>query len=225
MNFIDSDNSPSFNKSYDNKKNEENSDDNHNKILKFIYNTNNKLFKKKAFTENEINYEININSQKNKVKEICFKLTPFSLQKQKVVFSNGIEEIDDGDSKIADDKFFYKISNKKYSTPPRNTKSIYKKTKEHIKTPYKTTKSRSSKNKSKKNKDNNKSNISTKSRNYWKSLLYDENLNNNNISQEIDFEINRICNSAILENTFINKKGYRDLIYLEDNEEDLNKSF
>ena len=226
MNFIPLDNSSTFNKnSENNKENFYNSDDSHSRILKFIYNSNNKLLKKDFFRENENNSEISINSQKN---EKYFKLSSFSLQKPKVIFSNGIEEIYDDSKNISDDdKFIYNISNKKFSTPPRNTKSSYKKTKEHIKTPYRTTKSRSSKNKTKKNKDNNKSNISTKSNIYWKSLLYDEEIMDNNISQEINIEINRNCNSVILENNIDNKKEYK-LIFgnnpYEDNEEDLNKS-
>ena len=226
MNFIRIDNSTTFNKNPNYKnQNFENSDDNYSRTLNFIYNSNTKLFKKNLFQENENNSEINLSSEKD-TKEICFKLSSFSQQKQKVIFANGIEEIYDDSKNNADDDFFYKISNKKYSTPPRNTKSSYKKTKEHIKTPYKTTKSRSSRNKSKKN-NNYKINISTKSSNYWKSLLYDDDEEIINISQEIDIEINHICNSFILENPFVNKKEYKLLFcnLHEDNDEDLNKSF
>ena len=224
MNFKKNENSKNKNrKQEDNNINPENINNNKKRALNFIFNSSNKLFKKE-YPENENNSDINLASYK---KEIIFKLTSFSQERQQVVFSNGVEEIFD-DSKIADDKLFYNISNKKFSTPPRNSKSSYKKTKEHIKTPYKTTKSRSSRNKSKNNKENNKSNISTKSSNYWKSLLFDEEMINNNISQDMNIDINRICNSVILENPFGNKKEYRTLFsnnYNDDNEEDLNKSF
>ena len=91
------------------------------------------------------------------------------------------------------------------------------KTKEHIKTPYKTTKSRSSRNKSKSSKDNNiinfnKSNISTKSSNYWKTLLDNNDYTfMSNFSQEQDVDVNRNCNSVILDNPFNNQKEYKNL--------------
>ena len=228
MNFIRIDNSTTFNKNENYKNsNFENSNENQSSTLNFIYNSNKKLFKKNLFKENENNSEISLSSEKKDAKEISFKLSSFSQQKQKVIFSNGIEEIYEDSKNNAEDEFFYNISNKKYSTPPRNTKSSYKKTKEHIKTPYKTTKSHSSRNKSKKN-NNYEINISTKSSNYWKSLLYDaEEIINNNISQEIDIEIYHIYNSFILENPFVNKKEYK-LLFCNPNEdidEDLNKSF
>lgn len=223
MNFIDFCSYSSHN-SFDNKKNNINSDDYNNKILKCIYNSNNRIFKKNILAENEINSQINLTSPIIETKEIYFKLSPFSQQKQKVIFSNGIEEIYDDSSSISNDKLFFNISNKKYSTPPRNIKFSYKKTKEHIKTPYKTTKSHSSRNKSKSIENNYKSSISTKSITFWKSLIYNKE-RKNNISQEINIEINRTCNSVILDNPFINKKEYKLLITLEDNDEDLNKSF
>ena len=111
-------------------------------------------------------------------------------------------------------------------------KTSYKKTKEHIKTPYKTTKSRSSRNKSKNTKEiniwNNKSNISSKSSYYWKSLLDNDDTIMKNFSQENEFEVNRICNSVILDNPFINQPEYKNNFHnisLDDNDEDLNKSF
>ena len=56
MNFIPLDNSSTFNKnSENNKENFYNSDDSHSRILKFIYNSNNKLLKKDFFIENENN--------------------------------------------------------------------------------------------------------------------------------------------------------------------------
>ena len=170
------------------------------------------------------NSDLNLTSYK---KEIIFKLTTFSQERQQVIFSNGVEEIFDDSKNVADDKLFYNISNKKFSIPPRNTKSSYKKTKEHIKTPYKTTKSRSSRNKSKNIKENNKDNNSKKRNNYFRSLLFDEEMLNNNISQDMNIDINRVCNSVIMENPFGNKKEYRALFcnnYTDDNEEDLNKS-
>ena len=126
-----------------------------------------------------------------------------------------------------------KLTNrKKYTTPPRKIKTSYKKTKEHIKTPYKTTKSRSSRDKSKNSKEinlwNSKSNISTKSNYYWKSLLDNENEFTKYFSQENEIEINRVSNSVILENPFVNQKEYKYLfnnISLEDNDEEMNKSF
>jgi len=196
-----------------------NSNNNKNRILNFIFNSSNKMFKK---AENENNSEISLTSDK---KEIVFKLSSFSQEKQKVIFSSGIEEIFDDSKDTLDDKFIFNISNKKFSTPPRNTKSSYKKTKEHIKTPYRTTKSRTSKNKTKKSKENNKSTISTKSSNYWKSLLFDEEMINKNISQDINIDINRNCNSIILENPY--KIDFKLLFsdnFSDDNEEDLNKS-
>lgn len=220
MNFRKFDNS-----SLNNNKSHLHNSNNKSRAWNFIFNSNNKLFKKESPTENEINSDKRINSQK---KEVFLKLNSFSNEKQQVIFSNGIQEILYQEPETLEkDKFFFNISNKKFSTPPRNTKSSYKKTKEHIKTPYRTTKSRSSKNKSKSDKDNNKSNFSTKSSNYWKSLLYVEEIMNNNISQEINIEINRICSSVILENPYGNKNEYRLLfnnISPEENEEDLNKS-
>ena len=131
--------------------------------------------------------------------------------------------------------FFENISKKKhFRTPPKNAKTSYKKTKEHIKTPYKTTKSRSSRNKSKSSKDNNiinfnKSNISTKSSNYWKTLLDNNDYTfMNNFSQEQDVDVNRNCNSVILDNPYINQKEYKNLfsnMSFEDNDEEMNKSF
>ena len=132
--------------------------------------------------------------------------------------------------------FFSKIFRKKkhFRTPPKNAKTSYKKTKEHIKTPYKTTKSRSSRNKSKSSKDNNiinfnKSNISTKSSNYWKTLLDNNDYTfMNNFSQEQDVDVNRNCNSVILDNPYINQKEYKNLfsnMSFEDNDEEINKSF
>ena len=134
---------------------------NNNRIraLNFIFNSNNKLFKKESQTS-QANPDLPVPSYK---REILFKLSSFSQEKQKVVFSNGIEEIFVDSKDSGEDKFIFNISNKKFSTPPRNTKSSYKKTKEHIKTPYKTTKSNSSRNKSKKSENNNKNEIRAKS--------------------------------------------------------------
>lgn len=196
---------------------------NRNKALNFIFNSNYKLFQKDS-QESETNSQLNIPSYK---REILFKLTSFSQGKQNVVFSNGIEEIYDDDKNDGDEKFFENISNKKFNTPPRTTKSSYKKTKDHIKTPYKTTKSHSSINKSKKSEKNNKSNLSTKSNNYWKSLFFDEEMINNNISQDVNIDINHMCNSVIIENPFNNKIEYRLLFcnnFSDDNDEELNKS-
>ena len=75
---------------------------------------------------------------------------------------------------------------------------------------------------------NSKSNISTKSNYYWKSLLDNENTIMKNFSQGNENEINRISNSVLLENPFTNQEEYKDIFYnisLEDNDEDLNKSF
>ena len=194
---------------------------NKNRALNFIFNSSNKIFKKES-QENENNTEIYLTSNK---KEIFFKLSSFSKEKQKVIFSSGIEEIFDDTKDSLDDKFIFNISNKKFSTPPRNTKSSYKKTKEHIKTPYRTTKSRTSKNKTKKTKENNKSSISTKSSNYWKSLLFNEEMVNKNIPQDVNIDINRNCNSVILENPYkIEFKLLFNDNFSDDNEEDLNKS-
>jgi hypothetical protein len=194
---------------------------NKNRALNFIFNSSNKIFKKES-QENENNTEIYLTSNK---KEIFFKLSSFSQEKQKVIFSSGIEEIFDDTKDSLDDKFIFNISNKKFSTPPRNTKSSYKKTKEHIKTPYRTTKSRTSKNKTKKTKENNKSSISTKSSNYWKSLLFDEEMVNKNIPSDVNIDINRNCNSVILENPYkIEFKLLFNDNFSDDNEEDLNKS-
>ena len=146
-----------------------------------------------------------------------------------------IEEIE-SEIKEEDDNFFEKISNKKkFKTPPKSIKTSYKKTKEHIKTPYKTTKSRSSRNKSKNTKDSNiinynKSNASTKSSYYWKMLLLLDNGNTftKNFSQEQEVDINRNCNSVILENPYINQKEYKNIFLnmsFEDNDEEINKSF
>ena len=197
------------------------SNNNRNRILNFIFNSSNKIFKKES-PENENNSEISLTSDK---KEIVYKLSSFSQEKQTVIFSSGIEEIFDDSKDTLDDKFIFNISNKKFSTPPRNTKSSYKKTKEHIKTPYRTTKSRTSKNKTNKTKENNKSSISTKSSNYWKSLLFNEEMVNKNIPQDVNIDINRNCNSVILENPYkIEFKLLFNDNFSDDNEEDLNKS-
>ena len=123
------------------------------RLLNFIYNSNNRLLKK-DFPEKENNSEkISLSSLK---KEIIYKLTSFSQEDRSVQFSPGIEEIECESRNDIDenDSFFMKLSNKKkFSTPPKKMKSSYKKTKEHIKTPYKTTKSRSTKNKSKNTND------------------------------------------------------------------------
>ena len=209
-------------KENNNKTNLHNTSNNPNRALNFIFSSCNKLFKKES-SENENDSDINLTSYK---KEKIFKLTSFSQEKQQVIFSSGVEEIFDDSKNIVDDKLFYNISNKKFSTPPRNTKSSYKKTKEHIKTPYKTTKT-SSRNKSKNIKEKNKITAISKTSNYWKSLLYDEEKINNNISQDMNIDINSICNSVIIENPFGNKKEYKTLFcnnYTDDNEEDLNKS-
>ena len=199
-----------------------------NKILNFIYNSSNKIIHKVELTQEKDNNIENINLNSSK-KEIYFKLNSYSQGGKKVIFSSGIEEIDD-DGKIdsSEEKYFFNISKRKFSTPPRNTKSSYKKTKEHIKTPYKTTKSRSSRNKSKQTKDINRNNISTKSKIYWRSLLFDDERGINDLSPEQEIDINRNCNSIILENPYANKLDYRFLFYnnsLEDNDEELNKSF
>ena len=211
----------------------ENSPSNNSRLLNFIYNSNHRLLRK-DFTEKENNSEkLSLASLK---KEILCKLTSYSQEGRSVQFSSGIEEIenDSKDDDIAENNsFFMKLSNnKKFDTPPRKIKTSYKKTKEHIKTPYKTTKSRSSRNKSKNSKESNlwnsKSNISTKSNYYWKSLLDNENTIMKNFSQGNENEINRISNSVIMENPFTNQEEYKDIFYnisLEDNDEDLNKSF
>ena len=226
MNFIQ------YNDTITNNKNNEkiynnSSDNKFNKILNFIYNSNKKQFKKESNPENENNS--NKISSSSLKREIVFKLSSYSQESQKVKFSSRIEEIeDDTKNDLIEDNYFLKLSNKKFNTPPRNTKSSYKKTKEHIKTPYKTTKSHSSKNKSKNMKEKNKSNISTKSSNYWKTLLYDDETIINNYSQEQELGMIRNCNSAIFDNPYNNKDEYHHLFCeysIEDNEEDLNKSF
>ena len=210
----------------------DNSSPYNSRLLNFIYNSNHRLLRK-DFSEKENNSEkLSLASLK---KEILCKLTSYSQEGRSVQFSAGIEEIenDSKDDIAENDIFFMKLSNKgKFNTPPRKLKTSYKKTKEHIKTPYKTTKSRSSRNKSKNSKESNfgnsKSNISTKSNYYWKSLLDNENDIAKNFSQGNEVEINRICNSVILDNPFLNQKEYKDIFYnnsLEDNDEDLNKSF
>ena len=201
------------------------------RILNFIYDSNNRLLFK-DFSEKENNTDKK--SYESLKKEIIYKLTSFSQESRNVQFSSRIEEIE-CDNKDENEIFFEKISKKKnYRTPPKNAKTSYKKTKEHIKTPYKTTKSRSSRNKSKNTKDSNiincnKSNVSTKNSNYWKTLL-DNNDNTflKNFSQEQDDDVNRNCNSVILENPFNNQKEFKNLflnISLEDNDEEMNKSF
>ena len=201
------------------------------RILNFIYDSNNRLLFK-DFSEKENNTDKK--SYESLKKEIIYKLTSFSQESRNVQFSSRVEEIE-CDNKDENEIFFEKISKKKnYRTPPKNAKTSYKKTKEHIKTPYKTTKSRSSRNKSKNTKDSNiincnKSNVSTKSSNYWKTLL--ENNDNTflkNFSQEPDDDVNRNCNSVMLENPYNNQKEYKNLflnISLEDNDEEMNKSF
>ena len=210
-----------------NKKNMENIYllDNQNKVLNFIYNKNNRIFYKES-PENENNSFSKINTSSNK-KDIVFKLSCFSQEDQSVKFSSGIEEIYEDPSNDIDDRFIFKISSKKYSTPPRNSKSSYKKTKEHIKTPYKTTKSRSSQNKSKNNIENYKNINYIKSSNYWKSLL-DNEINKYNNSQELNLNINTNCKSVIIDNPFLIKKEHNSTFYsitLEENDEELNKSF
>ena len=210
----------------------EKSPSNNSRLLNFIYNSNHRLFKK-DLTEKENNSEkLSLASLK---KEILCKLTSYSQDGRSVQFSEGIEEIenDSNDDKIEDDDFFMRLTNrKKYTTPPRKMKTSYKKTKEHIKTPYKTTKSRSSKNKSKNSKEinlwNSKSNVSTKSNYYWKSILDNENEITKYFAQDNEIDINRVCNSVILENPYSNHKEYKYLfnnISLEDNDEEMNKSF
>ena len=210
----------------------EKSPSNNSRLLTFVYNSNNRLLKK-DFVEKENNSEkLSLASLK---KEILFKLSSYSQEGRSVQFSEGIEEIDNdsNDDKLENDNFFMKLTNrKKYTTPPRKIKTSYKKTKEHIKTPYKTTKSRSSRDKSKNSKEinlwNSKSNISTKSNYNWRSLLDNENEFTKYFSQENEIEINRVSNSVILENPFVNQKEYKYLfnnISLEDNDEEMNKSF
>ena len=163
------------------------------RLLNFIYNSNRRLIRK-DFTEKENNSEkLSLASLK---KEILCKLTSYSQEGRSVQFSSNIEEIENEskNDQLENDNFFMKLSNKKkYSTPPRKMKTSYKKTKEHIKTPYKTTKSRSSRNKSKNTKEiniwNNKSNISSKSSYYWKSLLDNDDTIMKNFSQENEFEV------------------------------------
>ena len=199
------------------------------RLLNFIYNSNNRLLFK-DFSEKENNTEKK--SFDNLKKEIMYKLTSYSQEGRNVQFSSGIEEIE-SEIKEEDDNFFEKISNKKkFKTPPKSIKTSYKKTKEHIKTPYKTTKSRSSRNKSKNTKDSiinyKKSNASTKSSYYWKMLLDNGNTFTKNFSQEQEVDINRNCNSVILENPYINQKEYKNIFLnmsFEDNDEEINKSF
>ena len=199
------------------------------RILNFIYHPNNRLLFK-DFSEKENNTEKK--SFDNLKKEIMYKLTSYSQEGRNVQFSSGIEEIE-SEIKEEDDNFFEKISNKKkFKTPPKSIKTSYKKTKEHIKTPYKTTKSRSSRNKSKNTKDSiinyKKSNASTKSSYYWKILLDNGNTFTKNFSQEQEVDINRNCNSVILENPYINQKEYKNIFLnmsFEDNDEEINKSF
>ena len=199
------------------------------RLLNFIYNSNNRLLFK-DFSEKENNTEKK--SFDNLKKEIMYKLTSYSQEGRNVQFSSGIEVIE-SEIKEEDDNFFEKISNKKkFKTPPKSIKTSYKKTKEHIKTPYKTTKSRSSRNKSKNTKDSiinyNKSNASTKSSYYWKMLLDNGNTFTKNFSQEQEVDINRNCNSVILENPYINQKEYKNIFLnmsFEDNDEEINKSF
>ena len=199
------------------------------RLLNFIYNSNNRLLFK-DFSEKENNTEKK--SFDNLKKEIMYKLTSYSQEGRNVQFSSGIEEIE-SEIKEEDDNFFEKISNKKkFKTPPKSIKTSYKKTKEHIKTPYKTTKSRSSRNKSKNTKDSiinyKKSNTSTKSSYYWKMLLDNGNTFTKNFSQEQEVDINRNCNSVILENPYINQKEYKNIFLnmsFEDNDEEINKSF
>jgi len=50
----------------------------------------------------------------------------------------------------------------------------------------------------------------------------------NNFSQEQDVDVNRNCNSVILDNPYINQKEYKNLfsnMSFEDNDEEMNKSF
>lgn len=162
-------------------------------------------------------------------------MTSYSQDGRSVQFSQSVEEIENESKNdiIENENFFMKLSNKrKYNTPPRNIKTSYKKTKEHIKTPYKTTKSRTTKNKSKNNQENNfwnnKSNFSSKSSYYWKSLLDNENQIMKNFSQGNEIEIKNVYNSVIIENPYINQDEYKNIfcnISLEDNDEDLNKSY
>ena len=199
------------------------------RLLNFIYNSNNRLLFK-DFSEKENNTEKK--SFDILKKEIMYKLTSYSQEGRNVQFSSGIEVIE-SEIKEEDDNFFEKISNKKkFKTPPKSIKTSYKKTKEHIKTPYKTTKSRSSRNKSKNTKDSiinyKKSNASTKSSYYWKILLDNGNTFTKNFSQEQEVDINRNCNSVILENPYINQKEYKNIFLnmsFEDNDEEINKSF
>ncbi len=235
MNFIRFDDSITYNKNNSNKfghnPNFNYTNNNHSRSLNYIYHSNNKLFQKELTPEKE-NDSSNICLTSLK-KEIYYKLSSYSQEDQKVKFSSGIEEIYDenkNDIFDNDNKLFFNISNKKFSTPPRNTKSSYKKTKEHIKTPYRTTKSNSTRNKGKinKEKDKYKSILSCKSSNFWKSLFSNEDMMNDNIAKDMDIDINRNCNSIILENPYFNKKEYRIHfcnISHDNNEEDLNKSF
>ena len=229
MNYFQFDYSKAFNKNYTNKLDENYNNSNQKRSLNYIFNSSNKLFHKE-FTQEKENDNSNV-SQTSFKKEIFYKLSPYSQEDQKVKFSSGIEEIYEGDKDDnIDNKLFFNISNKKFSTPPRNSKSSYKKTKEHIKTPYRTTMSNSTRYKSKTNKekDNKKSNISSKISTYWKSLFFNEDMMNDNLSKDVEIDINRNCNSMILENPFINKKEYKFLFInnsRDDNEEELNKSF
>jgi len=187
------------------------------RLLNFIYCSNNKLFRKDQTAEVEKgSNDSNLSSVK---KEIILKLSSYTKSNHNVQFSGGVEEIEYDDAK--NDKFLLNISNKRFNTPKR-VKFTYKKTKEHIKTPYKTTKSHSSKNYTKKSIVKNRSNLSSKSSYYWKTLLDNDEVIND-MNNSIDLEL--LNNNIDLNKSFTLENPYSEFFGINDDEEEHNKSF
>lgn len=151
----------------------------------------------------------------NTIKDGIFKILPYSKISRKIEFNQQTEEYEN----IEEINKSFNNSNRKLCTPKkRNTKS-YKKTKEHVKTPFKSTKSKSSIIKS-------QINIKPMSKNnfvLWKSLLPDEYMDSSFENDYLDehYYTERIENPYLSKNNYIDDfQNYKDN---EDDDED-NKS-